>query len=148
MMVLELSVVIPGVPMAVQSVKSRNMGKFIGHYQPAKVINWKSYVAAFVADNLPDGWIPLDGGIRAEYLFVFPILKSMKKATRHRILAGEVIYKITKPDLGDNLKKGLNDALSGIVWTDDCRIASDRSIKIYGEVPRIEIRVFSGLTTE
>ena len=58
-----------------------------------------------------------------EYEFVFPPLKSMKKKTIQDIEAGEIIYKITKPDLEDNLKKGLNDAMTGIVWTDDSRIA-------------------------
>jgi Holliday junction resolvase RusA-like endonuclease len=72
----------------------------------------------------------------------------MKKKTIQDIEAGEIIYKITKPDLEDNLKKGMNDAMTGIVWTDDSRIAIGKGRKIYGTVPKIRIKVFTGLRTE
>lgn len=147
-MKLVLDVEIPGTPMAVQSVRSAQAGKFIRHYQPAKVTNWKGYIRAFIASKLPENWTLLDGGIAMEYEFVFPPLKSMKKKTIQDIEAGEIIYKITKPDLEDNLKKGLNDAMTGIVWTDDSRIAIGKGKKFYGTVPKIRIKVFTGLRTE
>ena len=45
------------------------------------------------------------GALLVEYEFVFPPLKSMKKKTIQDIEAGEVIYKITKQDAEDNLKR-------------------------------------------
>lgn len=38
-------------------------------------------------------------------------------------------YKITKPDL-DNLAKPIKDALTGIIWTDDSRVADLRVTKL------------------
>lgn len=141
--VIELT--IPGEPMAVQSVRSVMAGKFIRHYQPAGVVNWKSYISAYAASQLPDCWSPLAGPLLVQYLFVFGPLKSFSKKTKNRIHDGVRIYKDTKPDLSDNLKKGLNDALTGILWTDDSQIAAETAEKVYGESPRIEIRIFSGL---
>ena len=53
------------------------------------------------------------------------------------------MYKNTKPDLTDNLNKGLFDALQDIVYTNDSRIVkiTDTS-KIYGIHPRTELTIF------
>jgi Holliday junction resolvase RusA-like endonuclease len=65
----------------------------------------------------------------------------MKKATQQEIIAGCIEYKTTKPDLCDNLCKGVCDALTGIVYRDDSLIAEVHSKKIYGINPRIEITI-------
>mgnify|MGYP001035872524 CR=1 FL=1 len=142
---LETELTIAGTPMATQSMKVARFGKHIRKYQPAKVTNWQAYVKTYVLTQLPEDWKPLDCGLYVEYVFVFPILKSMSKKQKQFIKDGGILYKATRPDLGDNLRKGLNDALSGIVWTDDSRIVSDRGKKIYGEFPRIDIKVYSGV---
>ena len=140
-LVLELT--IPGEPMAIQSMRVAKVGKFITKYQPKKVTNWQAYVKTFALTQLPFGWRLLDCGIHVSYQFVFPMLKSMSKQQRQFVLDGGLLYKASRPDLGDNLKKGLNDALTGIVWIDDSRIVSDAGRKVYGEFPRIDIKVYT-----
>ncbi len=142
-----LKLTIPGEPMAVQSMKVARAGKFIRKYQPKAVVNWKAYIRTYIATTLPDGWEPLRGALFVKYTFVFPILKSASKRTKEAIRCGEKVYKATRPDLSDNLKKGLNDALNGLVWNDDSQIAKEKAEKIYGDVPRIEIVVREGLRT-
>ena len=58
------------------------------------------------------------------------------------IEAGEIVYKATKPDLTDNLNKGVFDALQGIIYANDSQIISmDNVKKIYGLLPRVEIEL-------
>ena len=46
---------------------------------------------------------------------------------------GEIFYKNTKPDLPDNLKKLVNDAMSGLVYEDDSLIVTENdTAKYYG----------------
>ena len=47
------------------------------------------------------------------------------------------VEKITKPDLTDNLMKGLIDALTGICWEDDSQITRVHSHKYYSMTPQI-----------
>ena len=46
-----------------------------------------------------------------------------------RIEEGGLIYKTSRPDLQDNLCKGLFDALSGIVFKDDSQIVKVNNLK-------------------
>jgi Holliday junction resolvase RusA-like endonuclease len=73
--------------------------------------------------------------------FVFPPLKSWSKKEAERLQRGETVYKTTKPDVTDNLMKGLCDAMTGVVWIDDSRVAKVNSQKIYGTTPMILIEV-------
>lgn len=53
---------------------------------------------------------------------------------------GFTVPKITKPDLTDNLSKGVFDALEGIVFLNDSQIfAVKESYKLYSEKPGIRI---------
>lgn len=76
---------------------------------------------------------PLDVRIKA-YVSI-PVSKSKK--WRERALAGSV-FPVKKPD-GDNVIKGLLDALNLIVWVDDCQAVDITFTKRYSENPRIEI---------
>lgn len=50
-------------------------------------------------------------------------------------------YNTAKPDC-DNWQKLAQDALSGIIFTDDCRIVDARTVKLCGDPPRMEVRVW------
>lgn len=141
----KLRLVIEGEPKAIQSVRFARRGKFTTKYQPEENTVWKAYIRHAAVTQLPAGWELLDGGVALSVLFVFyPTKAILNNKRKHAILsAGGELYKITKPDLSDNLKKGLNDALSGVVWSDDSRICHELSAKkVYGMRPRIEIEVF------
>lgn len=135
-----------GIPLSKQSArfKTVQIGKktFVKSYQKQEVIDNERNIGFDVKSQLNPSFIPYDVPIGVEVLFVFPPLASWSKKKKASMEAGEIIYKETKPDLTDNLMKGLFDALNGIVFTDDARVCKVDSKKIYGLVPRIELKVY------
>ena len=74
--------------------------------------------------------------------FVFTPLKNIRKADLKRIMEGELLPKTTKPDLTDNLKKGLFDALQGILYSNDSIIFEEANTgKYYGKAPGIYLEM-------
>lgn len=140
-----LTITIPGKPQAVQSAKFKRIGKFVRTYQPDKVVNWKTFVrltASEAVSGIAD-WVPLNGALAVRFTYVFPPLKSMPKRIQRFIADGGTVLKITKPDLTDNLNKGVCDGLSGVVWSDDSRVAMiGNSIKKYGAVPQTVVQIY------
>lgn len=132
-----------GIPSPKQSARfyAKNFGgkTMIKSYQKKEVVEKERNIAFEVRSQLPEGFIPYDCPLSIEVLFVFPPLSSMNKATKSAIENGEIIYKPTKPDLQDNLMKGLSDAMNGVVFVDDSRICKVESQKIYGLIPRTEV---------
>jgi len=49
-------------------------------------------------------------------------MKNLRKKEMSMLEAGEIIYKTTKPDLSDNLSKGLIDTMQGNVFLNDSQI--------------------------
>jgi Holliday junction resolvase RusA-like endonuclease len=135
-----------GIPLSKQSARFKNvtMGKktFIKSYQKQEVIDNERNIAFDVKSQLPLNFHPFDVPIGVEVLFVFSPLSSWSKKKKALLDEGAIIYKETKPDLTDNLMKGLFDALNGIVFTDDARVCKVESKKIYGLIPRIELKVY------
>ncbi len=92
--------------------------------------------------QLPTGFEMMKGAVRIKRaVFVFSKrLKGFKKAEREHLERGGYIYKTTKPDVTDNLFKGLIDAMSGIVYKEDQLICHNADTKkVWGLEPRIEI---------
>lgn len=140
-----LNFTILGVPKPKQSARffgfNNGKGKVqIKSYQKQEVKDTEANIGYQVASQLPADHIPWDVAIGVEVKFVFPLPSNFSKKKLEELRAGKIFYKTTKPDLTDNLMKGLMDALSGIVFTDDARIAKVFGTeKIFGEVPRTEI---------
>ncbi len=106
-------------------------------YQPTEVLQWKTAVRLEAASQLDPAFRPYDGvplRLLVEYLFSPP--KSLPKRDFRALSSGCLFYKTTRPDLADNLNKGLLDALTGIVWKDDSLIVEVYSRKLY--TPRYE----------
>ena len=141
----KLEFLIPGVPKPKQSARFFGFktaeGKVkIKSYQKTEVKDTEANIGYIVHSSLPENHIPWDCAIGVEVKFVFPIPSNFTKKKMLELEAGKIFYKTTKPDLTDNLMKGLMDALSGIVFKDDARIAKVFGTeKIFGEVPRTEI---------
>lgn len=128
--------------MAMQSVKSAYVNGFVRHYQPQERINWKNNISIQARKQLPLGFVPLDGFIiLSKAIFVFSPLKTFSKKDRLMLENGFLIRKDTKPDITDNLFKGLIDALAGIVFVGDQKICQMRGSigKFYGLKPHIEL---------
>lgn len=141
-----MKLTILGTPQPKQSArfKSIKMGAktFMKSYQPEAVVQNERNIAFDVKSQLPLGFVPYDAAIGMKALFVFPPLKSWSKKKMAELTSGLIIFKESKPDLTDNLMKGLCDAMNGIVFIDDARVCEVQSRKIYGTVPRIEIEIY------
>ena len=128
-------------PKAIQSVRFCRIGDHVRSYQPKCNAEWKNFIRLAAAEQLPEGWQSLDGPLALEVDFVFSPLRNFPKRTLQAISAGNRVYKSTKPDLCDNLLKGLCDALTGICWRDDAQICKVSSCKYFGLDPMIKLRV-------
>lgn len=140
---MKLHFEIIGEPRPKQSARFYHTGKFIKSYQTQKVKNEESNVKMQVIAQLPAGFAITRNAIRVTKLhYVFLPPKSMRKSVLKAIQAGELVYKATRPDLTDNLNKGVFDALQGIIYANDSQIISlDNVKKIYGLRPRVEIEL-------
>lgn len=129
-----------GIPFAKQSCRFTKAGV---KYQPAKIKNAENSVRHQVLSQLPAGFEPWSGPISVKRMsFVFPPLKSFSQAKLKALALGAFIPKDTKPDLTDNLQKGIFDSLQGIVYLNDSQICQMHDVqKCYGLTPRIEIEL-------
>jgi Holliday junction resolvase RusA-like endonuclease len=145
---MKLTINIPGIPQPKQSIRARiintKAGKsFIHTYQKKEVVENERSIKMIIMEQLPNGFMPIQGGIRVKKLhYIFPPVSSLKKAEINHINAGGFIPKTTKPDLTDNLNKGLFDAMQGIVFINDSQICSMNNLeKSYGQTPGIKLEL-------
>ncbi|HHZ82352.1 MAG TPA: RusA family crossover junction endodeoxyribonuclease [Flavobacteriales bacterium] len=143
-MILEFEIL--GEPFSKQSFRFARRGNYIHKYQPKKIVNKENGVAWQIINQLPKGFVPTTEAVALVITYIFPPLKSWSKKKLVQLEAGEKMYKTTKPDLQDNLCKGVCDAMEGIVFINDSQICSLRSEKVYGLTPKtlIELHIQSG----
>lgn len=142
---------IPGIPQPKQSARHRvvktKAGKvYSSTYQTKKVKKEEGNIRALLVQQLPPDWIPIPADKAIEVVklhFIFPMLKSFSKKKKNWIKSGVArIYKLSKPDLTDNLPKILFDAMQGIIYMNDSQVVSEGNIKkYYGVTPKIEIEL-------
>jgi len=125
---MRINLNIPITPTPHQSVRMTRSGHT---YQPKKIVDYKSQIKKVVRDQLPDDFcvIKADTPIhitKLHYCFKYP--KSMPKYKRE---SKDLLYKVTKPDLHDNLNKALFDALEDVVWERDQNVVSIDDMKKY-----------------
>lgn len=140
--ITSLTFVLLGNAKAKQSVQhNKTSGAF---YTPIDVKNYQKGTAWEIKSQLPRGfkkWENCGLGFSATYIFTPP--KSLKKSELKRLERGEKVYKITKPDLTDNLNKPVLDAMEGIVFDNDSRIAHIEKLeKRYGNEPKIIVKIW------
>lgn len=82
---------------------------------------------------------PLECGLRVDITFYLPIPKSTSMLIRRQMLRG-VIQHIKRPDR-DNLAYPVTNAMQGLIYKDDSQIVCGDNVKLYGEVPKIVIKV-------
>jgi len=143
-----IKIEILGIPRPKQSARfriseSKEGDQFISSYQNKEVKDNEANIGFAAISQLPKGFIPFDCPVAVQIEYVFPIPASFSKKKIDKIRNGIKIYKPTKPDLTDNLNKGVFDALAGIVYVNDSRIVSLYAEKYYGFVPRTFILLCS-----
>lgn len=141
----QVTLFFPGEPGSKQSMRigRTKSGKVIS-FQDAKVKERETSIRLEALSQLFDQHIdPLPFVEKARVVklqFVFTPRKNTRKADLKRIMEGELLPKTTKPDLTDNLKKGLFDALQGILYTNDSIIFEEANTgKYYGRQPGITL---------
>lgn len=143
-----IKMIIPGIPKPKQSARFRiakfGTGKqFIQSYQPKEIVEEERSIRLVIKEQLPKDFVILKGEVVVTKLhYVFPPLSNFSQRLRNEISAGKIIYKTTKPDLTDNLNKGLFDAMQGIIFLNDSQICELNNVKkFYGYDPRTEIEL-------
>lgn len=135
----------PGVPKAVQSMRVARIGNFMRKYQPKDVMDWKNYIKVLTMEQLWEGFTPLCANkgecIELRVVFTFPLRSSEPKKIQKFVAEGGRILHNRKPDVTDNLLKGLADALTGILWTDDSKVCIVSTLKVDGETPSTDLSV-------
>ena len=134
-----------GEPKAVQSFRFAQCGRYMRKFQPKEVTDWKTYIKVMAMQQLGANFTPLatkdDECIELRVVFSFPLRKSETKRTQAYVAAGGRIMHNRKPDVTDNLMKGLSDALTGILWSDDAKVCMVCSMKVDGGNPAIDLSV-------
>jgi Holliday junction resolvase RusA-like endonuclease len=116
---------VPGVPRA----KGRPRMTKAGHaYTPSKTAQAEESFLVLAMAHFPR---PLNGPLRLELSFTFPIPVSWPKRKRAAALNLEFGH-TGRPDI-DNLIKLVLDALNGRAWIDDRQIYSLEASKSYAE---------------
>ena len=140
---MQLILKILGEPKSKQSFRFGILHGRVMKYQNNKIHQEEDNIRWQIINQLPKDFVPIETKIFVKKLhYIFSIPKSFSKAKIKEIADGKLIFKITKPDLTDNLSKGLFDAMQGIVFLNDSQICSiENCKKIYGFTPRIEVEI-------
>ncbi len=128
----KISLVLLGEPMPKQSVRSTKTGH---HFQPKKYIEREKDYRKQIKEQLPKDFNMFTQEVQIVKMhFIYAPLKGFQKikGMMERIKSGELIKKLTKPDV-DNLCKITFDSMSELVFSDDALIHSiDGLRKYYG----------------
>jgi Holliday junction resolvase RusA-like endonuclease len=81
----------------------------------------------------------LDGALELRLEFVVPRPKAHVGA--RGLKPSAPAWPTTRPDVL-KLARGVEDALTGIVWRDDSQIVVEHLVKSYGEPARVEVSVY------
>lgn len=121
-------------PLAHQSFK---IGRGGIKYKPKKVKDYQTYLRRLVSEQLPKDFNIITAGSEIkvnyiEYIYAYP--KSFSKRRRVKT------FKVTKPDLQDNLNKAFFDSLEGLLYEQDQNIVEiNKMSKFYGENDKIRV---------
>src|SRR5699024_5534094 len=129
--------VIEGVPHPQLRPRATRIGNSIRLYDPKTTTNYKNHVKLSAKQQWKGK--PLECPLVVELDIYRQIPKSTSKK-RRKLMNERVIRPTVKPDLS-NYVKGIEYALSGIVYKDDSQIVDLIARKFYSDNPRVEIRV-------
>lgn len=103
----------------------------------AKARPWKAMVAA-EARIAMNGDPPMQGPL--EVLMEFTVTRPQGHTGKRGLLASAPSFPAVRPDLL-KLARGVEDAMTGLVYRDDAQIIEERLLKRYGTNARLQVRV-------
>ena len=121
-------------PLAHQSFR---IGRNGIRYKPKKIVDYQRNIKALIVEQLPKDFDIITSGSEIkvnyiEYIYAYPKSFSKKKRVK--------TFKVTKPDLQDNLNKAFFDSLEGLLYEQDQNIVEiNRMSKFYGEADKIRV---------
>ena len=133
---------IPGQPIGQGRPKFSTVCGHVRAYDPEKSRNYKAYTKLLATQAMKEqNFAMIDGPCSLEINAFFEVPKSKSKKFQQAALEGKEMP-TKKPDI-DNVAKGVQDALNGLVYKDDCCIVELLVTKMYSDIPRTEIIVTS-----
>ena len=130
---------VPAIPIAQPRARATAIGGRARVYEPTKhpIAAFKASVR--LAASCAFTGAPLQGPLRVDCVFVFPRTNAQRWKTRPM----PRLRHAKKPDR-DNCDKAVLDALSGLMWVDDCQVCEgelQKWIASGDEQPHVLIRV-------
>ena len=103
--------------------------------------DWKTDVKHAGQDAFPGGEL-WDCAIALRLTFTQLRPKSHYRTGKNALALRESapMYPVGKPDVL-KLARGVEDALSGVIWTDDARIVDEKLLKFYGDHPGVMVEI-------
>ena len=149
--------IIPGPPISKARPRAARRGNYVTIYNSQKeedqlcILEMKNQLSDYA--NSPDRLtryeprdLPLYDVYYIDMKFYIKIPGSWKVAQKKAAI-NETILAYSKPDC-DNLIKFVQDCGNGVLWSDDCRIATLSAAKYYSPSPRTEIEVTGSFLTK
>lgn len=129
----ELSLSIPGNPIAKKRPRFARRGKFVTTYNAQESEEGKFIC---IMSSKICGHCPIKAGtpIHLDIQFIMPFPSSMSEKKR------QMATHTKKPDI-DNLLKFFKDCANGILWHDDSQVVSVNAYKSYGKYPQTTFSV-------
>jgi Holliday junction resolvase RusA-like endonuclease len=109
----------------------------------AKSKPWKQEVSGTALRAMSDAGVPwMEGPLGLTCVFYLARPKGHYGSGRNAAQVKESAppFPVVKPD-ATKLVRGVEDALTGIVWKDDAQVVAQTVLKRYGEPERVEVTV-------
>lgn len=132
-----IEITIPGEVQAQGRPRFARRGGFVRTYDPPESKKYKEFVKHHAMPHKPKELLD-EALIVSIDVFKKPP-QSISKVKRNSVaIENESLRPITKPDV-DNYAKGIKDALTGVIWTDDSKVVELVIRKFYSMNPRAEV---------
>ena len=107
------------------------------NYTPDKVTQYEGNIRHIIKSQLPTQYIMFTGPVIMQIDYYYPLtlkqksyVKKQRKLGNLQVPDEEICFlKSTRPDVTDNLNKGILDALNNLLFTDDALIGSFQARK-------------------
>lgn len=116
---------------------------FVHAYTDSTLVTKTKEYQTMIKAQLPNDFKPFENEVHILSLdFVFTPLKSFSDKKLKAIESSAIVYKNTRPDQVDNLKKLPFDAMNGLIYKDDSIVVNEQNIrKYYGVNPGVFIKL-------
>lgn len=123
------------------SISKKKSGASIVSFQDKSTTSYAKMIMWEAKAQLPKSFRKLAGPVMIEVTYRYKMPKIFTTALRALVHGGGIIYKITRPDLHDNMNKGIIDAISDLIFNDDAQVAVFHARKIYAAHDEIEMLI-------